>query len=540
MLKKIIPLYLTAVTVLIIIQAAIAELTGLELLIALLDTRYNLILISFLVLINSIIIFSIYKTVFLIKKSDFEKLNPLTEYIKSSSIFFISMALLLAGIIYYDLIPFKKNPTAPDQFIYTSEPFVQMSSGENGEIKSASENMTVWWFSSDKNNFIFNYGKDPDEKLMKQADIFTSDKKRFSVDLTGLEASQKYYYRISGLSGRLYHFKTAPQDNSGDPVRILSVGDTRTGKDKVYSFYNEILATAENIYKKTSPPDLKLNAGDIIHNGNDFHSWKYFFETEKIHSPYIPGSISIGNHELKNDSGKNYDYFFSLPRYFSFSWGNVQIINLNTYDGILNTAGGRQYKFLKTELEKYSGKKWIIVTLHNPILSTGDYNMNRLLIAQFYELFRKQRVDLVIAGHDHHFDAFLVDGKENWGGTFYIVNGGGGAKIDSMNLIRKNKRWKNWIHDRNSGLGLYQDDELTKKYHIYGESAWGFADIKITSDEMVIDYYRWLGLEKYLDLSGQNIKKWNPMPLDADIMKKNGLEKSGLILSLKKKRTFQR
>jgi hypothetical protein len=455
-------------------------------------------------------------------------------------IFFISLTVLLSGLIYYEILPFKRTPTAPEKFIYTTEPFLQVSPESNGEIKSPSENMTVWWFSSDRNNFVFKFGKYPEEKLMNTADIKSDDKKRFQVDLTGLEPSQKYYYKITGLSEKTYNFKTAPEQNSQEEIRILSISDMRTGKNKVFSFYNETNTAADYIYKKSGLPSFKLNAGDIIHNGNDFYSWKFFFDIEKLHSPYILNAISIGNHELYNDSGTNFDYFINLPRYYSFSWGKVQVIILNTYDGIMNTVGGKQYKFIKAELEKHSGKKWIIIQLHTPIISTGDYNMNKLLIAQFFELFRKYKVDLVIMGHDHHFDSFLVDGKDDWGGTFYIVNGGGGSKLDTTNMIRKNKKWKTWIHDRNSKNGLYQNDEITKKYHIYSESAWGFADIRISSGEMIIDYYRWLDIEKYLDLSKQQIKNWTPLPLSADIIKKEGLEKPELILSLKKKRKFQR
>ncbi len=527
--------------ILISIQFLAFKYIGYEILLFLINTgSYYIIAIVFLINLQIILyilnIFSLIKTGF----SFFSFFKPSYEKLVMILTLCLCFALLTAEIIYFDLLPISKTPAAPQNLIYTTEPFLQLSPESNGKMKSASGNLTIWWFSSDSKNYVFKYGKTPEEKFMSQADIKTNDQKRFQVDLTELEPSQKYYYKIAGLSEKIYNFKTAPEENSQEEIRILSMGDMRTGRNRVFSFYKEVNSAADSVYKNSGLPSFKLNTGDIIHNGHDYYSWEFFLDIEKIHSPYIPNAISIGNHELYNDSGANYDYLINLPRYYSFSWGMVHVIILNSYDGIFNTAGAKQYQFLKSELEKYSGKKWIIVQQHVPIISTGDYNMNRLMIAQFFELFRKFKVDLVITGHDHHFDSFLVDAEENWGGTFYIVNGGGGSKLDTTNMTRKDKKWKSWIHDRNSNNGLYQKDEITKKYHIYSESAWGFADIKINSYEMIIDYYRWLDIEKYLTISKQNIKKWNPQPLSAEIIKQEGLEKPQLIKTLKKKRTFQK
>ena len=49
----------------------------------------------------------------------------------------------------------------------------------------------------------------------------------------------------------------------------------------------------------------------------------------------------------------------------------------------------------------------------------------------YFPLFQENGVDLVLTGHDHHFDAFVVNATSWWNGTIYIVNGGGGAELDS-------------------------------------------------------------------------------------------------------------
>ena len=105
-------------------------------------------------------------------------------------------------------------------------------------------------------------------------------------------------------------------------------------------------------------------------------------------------------------------------------------------------------------------------------------------------------------------------------------------------MQRKGKQWKRWFHDRSSEHGLYQDDELTGKYHLYGELSWGFSDIEVTGDRLTVSYYRWLDLERFLDITEQDMKKWRMKIFDDEFRREHQLSDVQLVKRYSKTRKF--
>ena len=286
---------------------------------------------------------------------------------------------------------------------------------------------------------------------------------------------------------------------------------------------------------------MVLLAGDIANRGSDIASWEIFLTSARPLLSRIPVVIPLGNHEVYDDRGANRDYLLDQPRYAAFDLGPVRCIylhNFNSFSGINGLVDSAQYRFLEEELKKAAGKKWTMVALHVSPVSTGDFNMNRGLMKQYLPLFKKYRVDLVIGGHDHHFDAFHMDRHTPHQGTFFVINGGGGSRLDSYIMTRWKRRWYKWTHGRNRGPGLYQKDEFTKKYHIYGELSWGFCDVEVKGEHLTVTYYRWLELPRYLKLTGQSIRAWQMHPFSHEFMDENNLWSVEPVLVLKKRRKF--
>ena len=212
-----------------------------------------------------------------------------------------------------------------------------------------------------------------------------------------------------------------------------------------------------------------VHGGDMTSTGTDLDGWAYSFASNAL-ADSVPLVAAPGNHDFLKDGGANFRYFFNRPDYCSIDYGDCRIILLHPYDGPGRTldgpvicSGAEQYRWVTRELARPRHGKWLIVVLHNPLLSTGDYGVNELLAEQYLSLFRKHRVDLVVSGHDHNFDAFLAGSNTPWGGTLYLVTGTGGSHLDAAIMDRPERRWLDWRQDRSTGQGPYQRRSFHEK-----------------------------------------------------------------------------
>ncbi|MGN6104779.1 MAG: metallophosphoesterase, partial [Kofleriaceae bacterium] len=64
---------------------------------------------------------------------------------------------------------------------------------------------------------------------------------------------------------------------------------------------------------------------------------------------------------------------------------------------------------------------WKIVFMHKPLYSSGDHGVDDKAIKIFAPVFEKHGVQLVLAGHDHHYERMKPQRGVN-----YMVSGGGG------------------------------------------------------------------------------------------------------------------
>ncbi|MBN2158156.1 MAG: metallophosphoesterase [Spirochaetes bacterium] len=432
--------------------------------------------------------------------------------------------------------------SAPSRFWAGAGPFVQFGPFL-GRRADAATGAAIWYFDpfgSDQPALLL-YGTNPEPGRMFHVKEASGDGRRHQFHLTGLSPGTRYYYRIAGHDDAIRSFRTAP--SGAQPVRFLCMGDTGNTRRGGYghSYYRDILRAASSWYGDRGP-DFTLHAGDLVRTGADLDGWHQFLSSTELISGR-PLLVAPGNHEFLKDRGANFRYFFGQPDYFSVDYGDARILCIYAFDGpgktldgpVLST-GADQYRWVKNELAREREGKWLIILLHIPILSTGDYGSNDLLIEQYFELFREQRVDLVIAGHDHDFDSFHVDRGAPWGGTIYLVTGTGGSHLDSYIMNRPNRRWLGWRHDRTSTAGLYQHDAFTRQYHEYGELSWGFTDVDIRGDTMTVTYCRWLDFNRFLSITGQDARSWDMVYLDEETIKKYGLDGAIAVRTIRKSR----
>ncbi len=159
---------------------------------------------------------------------------------------------------------------------------------------------------------------------------------------------------------------------------------------------------------------------------------------------------SAGNHENEVGNGPqgylSYQTRFELPdngsasfrgNWYAFTVGPIRVISLNNDDVCLQDgafsafrrdhvltyasnadnpyingySAGAQREWLERELARASRSDdidWIVVCMHQVAMSSAHFNGADLGIRQnWLPLFDRYGVDLVVAGHEHHFERIV-------------------------------------------------------------------------------------------------------------------------------------
>ncbi|MGQ4873325.1 MAG: metallophosphoesterase [Promethearchaeia archaeon] len=396
---------------------------------------------------------------------------------KKSSI----IAILLICIIFFSLtisaLFLYAVPTAIILYNYDNGPYLVWS----GDPQSS---MTIIWITKNPSETTLKYGESKNDMETVRLGIYD---KIHIVKLSGLKADTKYYYEIPGFSDKIYYFRTAPKEDK--PFNFTAIGDNRNNGGNTKSHYGDVI-NAMSSYQY----DFIINVGDVCCAGGDMDSWHEFFSNMQKHASTRPYMIAIGNHEYGNGDlfARNFKQFFPYPyvnptaHYYSFTYSNTHFVMIDNFDTPLSGNGNidiPQYNWLEQELAA-NQDKWLIVAFHIPPYSTGDFNMNPRLQKQLCTLFYKYKVDVVLTGHDHHYESFWVNRTEDWGGTYYFVTGGGGASLDEYIMDREENPWKHRWH--NASIEAYQDDYVTKHDQLYGELTFQFMHFEIDGENMHI------------------------------------------------------
>jgi 3',5'-cyclic AMP phosphodiesterase CpdA len=233
-------------------------------------------------------------------------------------------------------------------------------------------------------------------------------------------------------------------------------------------------------------PLFHLLNGDLCYANiaeDRVRTWWDFWENNSRSARRRPWMPAAGNHENELGNGpigyQAYQTYFSLPEaaghtdvtrglWYSFTIGAMRVISLANDDVTYQDGGnsyvrgyseGAQRAWLEQELAAARGDRdidWILVCMHQVAISTVDkFNGADLGIRQeWVPLFDKYGVDLVVCGHEHHYErSHPIRGREEnttWTpvptatatdiidttkGTVHMVIGGGGTSVPSNTLF---------------------------------------------------------------------------------------------------------
>lgn len=284
----------------------------------------------------------------------------------------------------------------------------------------------------------------------------TSAKTDHEIKLTGLTPYTRYYYSVGSAIDTLtpelvdttslkpagfptptaadYTFRTSPIPGTAVDTRIWVVGDCGRGsaaqaggRDAYYNFMGSRV------------PDFVLMLGDNAYNSGTDAEYQtgYWLMYPSIFRK-MPQWSTMGNHDANNGSTSttaNFPYFdmFTFPtageaggvpsgteRYYSFDYGNVHVINLDSQTSSRNTieangSDGPMAAWLRADLASTT-KTWIIAMYHHPEYSKGSHDSDTEgqmveMRQRFGPILDAGGVDLILTGHSHAYErSMLIDG----------------------------------------------------------------------------------------------------------------------------------
>ncbi|MEO8584228.1 MAG: metallophosphoesterase family protein, partial [Flavitalea sp.] len=260
-----------------------------------------------------------------------------------------------------------------------------------------------------------------------------------SVNVTGLSADTKYYYRIGntttmGSADPDNFFTTLPPANTTRKINIAAFGDCGRNDN---SFQSQTLAQYRSYLSANSidAPDAWLLLGDNAYNaGTDAEYTSNFFTAYgstilKNHKVFP----TPGNHDYANTVSRQQDHaipyydIFTMPTageiggvasgteaYYSFNIGNIHFLALDAYGNEnggttrLYDTTGAQVTWIKADLAANS-KKWTICFWHHPPYTKGSHDSDTdpeliKIRENFIRILERNGVDMVVCGHSHDYE----------------------------------------------------------------------------------------------------------------------------------------
>ncbi|MDI3282892.1 metallophosphoesterase [Polyangium sp. 15x6] len=270
-----------------------------------------------------------------------------------------------------------------------------------------------------------------------------SEKRFHAIRVDGLSPATTYAYRVKvgDVESRPVDFTTAPADDR--PFKFIAYGDSRSDP-AAHAAVARVIEVA--------PGDFFVHTGDMVQDGDNEAQWQEFFgiEGKLLGSRCI--FVAVGNHELTapDPTGQvNFLRYFAATEtdgrerphlYGSFRWSNTRFFLLNAMD----TWTGDEKEWLRAELASARDEPGLvhrIAVMHHGPFSSGYHGGNARLASQgIIPMLRDNKVELVIAGHDHIYE------RGEGQGLKYIVSGGAGAPLYQQRSRAPEQRYFESVH----------------------------------------------------------------------------------------------
>ena len=256
------------------------------------------------------------------------------------------------------------------------------------------------------------------------------------------------------------------------PLHVVAFGDYGSGNS-----HQQAVAQAIGKRHAAAPFDFGITMGDNfyrcgVRNLED-PLWKSRWED--LYGPLgILFYASLGNHDygrppvvcpLQQASADteveytSHSQSWRMPaRYYTFAAGPARFFNIDT-----EGWSKEQLEWIGKALSasrNEPGIKWRIVYGHHPIYTSGVHlNQRRIgeLRKELIPIFKEQKVDLYVSGHDHDMEHLRADGME------FFICGTGGAELRKVRHQQPNS--------------------------VFTATVYGFLDLALSADKIGATFY---------------------------------------------------
>jgi hypothetical protein len=342
----------------------------------------------------------------------------------------------------------------------------------------------IRWRTSDPSSTRVRWGLAAD--ALDHAVDLPGRRTEHEVPLTGLPPETEIFYSVGSKSRTLaggdaeHAFGTPPLAGQRRPIRIWVTGDHgRCGDSTDGCIEAAAVRDGYTAWAGTRPADFWLMLGDNAYEfGNDTDYTNGHFNAYATIMRNTPFWSAPGNHEFASDdadsdtqSGAYYDsHTFptagegggvpsGTEAYYSFDWGNVHVVSLDSYDTGRSAPadptrnvcppgeGGAMYRWLCADLAA-NDKDFLVAIWHHPPYSKGshDSDAQRPMIEmrrRFLPVLERYGVDVVMTGHSHSYERSVLlgghyDSSESYSAALHARDAGAGDP-DGDGAYRK--RW---------------------------------------------------------------------------------------------------
>lgn len=316
--------------------------------------------------------------------------------------------------------------------------------------------VVVRWRTDFATNSFVQYGSAPGS--LTSSVVSLSVTTEHEITLTGLSPQTTYAYAIGHGTNIIagndtnHVFTTSPPPGTRGPMRIWVLGDSGTADGNARN-----VRDAFHAWNTNGTPNLWLMLGDNAYNdGTDaeFQSAVFDMYPDTLRKSVL--WLTLGNHDghtadSVTQTGPYYDSF-TLPKnaeagglasgteaYYSFDYGNVHFICLESYETDRST-NGNMMTWMRNDIGATT-QDWVIAFWHHPPYSKGSHNSDTEteLVQMRQNALRDLEdagVDLVLSGHSHAYErSYLIHGHYGVSGTFNAsmkANGGSGREADDQ------------------------------------------------------------------------------------------------------------
>jgi hypothetical protein len=334
----------------------------------------------------------------------------------------------LLRVLVFFFVLFQLNPSKVSALSIVRGPYLTMATPTS---------VTICWRTDSLCDQAVRYGLSPANT--NNTHVALTPATDHCITVQGLQPNTRYYYSVGTgaqvLRGdSLCTFQTQPFASPmySQPLRFWAVGDVAK-----QTLQQAAVRDAYLQHKGNAPVHGWIMLGDnAYNNGLDQEYQLGFFNFYQ--QQVLPNTVLwpvVGNHDYANNYTLRTTYqipyldIFSLPkngecgglpsgneRYYSFNYGNVHFINLDSYGleqvngtwyGLADTAFSPQVNWLKADLLANT-MPWVIVSFHHPPYCMGTHNSDiegDLVALRTYlnPILERYNVDLVLNGHCHTY-----------------------------------------------------------------------------------------------------------------------------------------